>query len=299
MAFLYDAISVADIAALRALDSESSPKRVDGLFVSVADAGSGQPSLYRYSATSTASDSLPLIVEPTDGIGAWYVYTDGVTSASNSFTTIAVSGQSNVVADSSSDTLTLAAGSNITITTNASTDTVTIAASGGGSSNSFANIAVSGQSTVVADDPADTLTLVGSNITITTNAGTDTITFAPGTNVALRNVEQEFTNTQRLGIVNNSFSSSITADLSLGNIQDFTLTGNLTLNATNLRNRAFYNFTFIQGGSGSYTVTFGSAFKFPNDTPPTLSTAVGSVTEISCISNGTVLRCSPGLNYSS
>lgn len=51
----------------------------------------------------------------------------------NAFATIAVAGQSNVVADSSSDTLTLAAGSGITLTTNAGTDTVTIAASGGGS----------------------------------------------------------------------------------------------------------------------------------------------------------------------
>jgi hypothetical protein len=44
----------------------------------------------------------------------------------NAFSTIAVSGQSNVVADSETDTLTLAAGTNITITTNAGSDTVTI-----------------------------------------------------------------------------------------------------------------------------------------------------------------------------
>ena len=49
------------------------------------------------------------------------------TGDQNLFSTVAVSGQSNVVADSTSDTLTLAAGSNVTITTNASTDTVTIA----------------------------------------------------------------------------------------------------------------------------------------------------------------------------
>ncbi len=41
----------------------------------------------------------------------------------------------------------------------------------------FKTIAVSGQSDVVADSPIDTLTLVGSGITITTNASTDTITF--------------------------------------------------------------------------------------------------------------------------
>lgn len=50
----------------------------------------------------------------------------------NSFTTISVSGQSDVVADSSSDTLTLVAGTNVTITTNAGTDTITIASTGGG-----------------------------------------------------------------------------------------------------------------------------------------------------------------------
>lgn len=47
------------------------------------------------------------------------------------FKTIAVSGQSDVVADTTTDTLTLAAGTNITITTNAGTDTITISASGG------------------------------------------------------------------------------------------------------------------------------------------------------------------------
>ena len=48
------------------------------------------------------------------------------------FKTVAVSGQSDVVADGVEDTLTLAAGSNVTITTNAGTDTVTIASTGGG-----------------------------------------------------------------------------------------------------------------------------------------------------------------------
>ncbi len=55
------------------------------------------------------------------------------------FSTIAVSGQSNVVADATSDTLTLAAGANVTITTNAGTDTITIAAAGGSGSPGGAN----------------------------------------------------------------------------------------------------------------------------------------------------------------
>ena len=52
--------------------------------------------------------------------------------ATYAFRTIAVAGQSSVVAETTADTLTLVAGSNITLTTNAATDTITIAASGGG-----------------------------------------------------------------------------------------------------------------------------------------------------------------------
>tara|TARA_R100000479_G_scaffold172885_1_gene118027 strand:+ start:1853 stop:3883 length:2031 start_codon:yes stop_codon:yes gene_type:complete len=72
-------------------------------------------------------------ITPSDlGIGS-----GGGGSASDSFKTIAVSGQSNVVADSSTDTLTYVAGSNMTITTDASTDTITFASSGSG--GSYAN----------------------------------------------------------------------------------------------------------------------------------------------------------------
>ena len=47
--------------------------------------------------------------------------------------------------------------------------------------NAFGTIAVSGQSNVAADSNSDTLTLVaGSNITITTTPGTDTVTVAAG-----------------------------------------------------------------------------------------------------------------------
>jgi hypothetical protein len=52
--------------------------------------------------------------------------------ATYAFRTIAVAGQSSVVAETTQDTLTLVAGSNVTITTNAATDTITISATGGG-----------------------------------------------------------------------------------------------------------------------------------------------------------------------
>ncbi len=127
------------------------------------------------------------------------------------FKTIHVATQTDVVADTAADTLTLVAGSGTTITTNAATDTITISATGSGgtvtttgspssgditkfsgassitnatagtdyTALAFKTIQVATQSDIVADSAADTLTLVaGSNITITTNAGTDTVTFA-------------------------------------------------------------------------------------------------------------------------
>lgn len=80
------------------------------------------------------STSITITADYKVGVGsysAWTILIAGELGASNVFSTIAVSGQSNVVADNSTDTLTLVAGTNITITTNASTDTITINSSGG------------------------------------------------------------------------------------------------------------------------------------------------------------------------
>lgn len=109
-----------------------------------------------------------------DGIAA------GAEVNQNSFSTIAVSGQTSVNADSNTDTLNLAAGTGITLTTDAGSDTVTITSTATGSvTEAFKTISVSGQSDVVADGATDTLTLAaGSNITLTTDAATDTITIA-------------------------------------------------------------------------------------------------------------------------
>lgn len=112
---------------------------------------------------------------------SWNLVTSSLSVTPETFKTIQVAGQSDVVADSYNDTLTLVAGSNITLTTDAATDSVTItglAGGGGGdvNQNAFSTIAVSGQTSVAADAVTDTLNLAaGSGITLTTN-GTDTVT---------------------------------------------------------------------------------------------------------------------------
>lgn len=54
----------------------------------------------------------------------------------------------------------------------------------------------------------------------------------------------------------------------------------------------------IQGGSGSYTITWNSCFKWPSGIAPTLSTTVGAVDMVVCHSrDGTNLNCNFGGDY--
>jgi len=90
---------------------------------------------------------------------------------SDSFTTIAVAGQSNVIADSSADTLTLVAGTGITITTNASTDTITFTSTASSGATAFTDLSDSANLTV------DQFYLPAITILNTTNNGASSYRF--------------------------------------------------------------------------------------------------------------------------
>ena len=63
---------------------------------------------------------------------------------------------------------------------------------GSGATSAFKTVKVSGQSDVVADAGSDDLTLAaGSNVTITTNAGTDTVTIASSGGAALAGIDDQ------------------------------------------------------------------------------------------------------------
>jgi hypothetical protein len=81
-------------------------------------------------------------------------------AATSSFSTIAVSGQSNVVADSTTDTLTLVAGAGMTITTNATNDSITFAASASGGITNGTQLTVNGQSSRSFTVPTTTKRIV-------------------------------------------------------------------------------------------------------------------------------------------
>jgi len=90
----------------------------------------------------------------------------------NCFSTIQVSGQNNITADSNSDTLTFAAGTNVTLATNASSDTITINAAGGA-------LTIQEEGVSLATD-ATTLNFVGSGVTASGTGATKTITITGG-----------------------------------------------------------------------------------------------------------------------
>jgi len=176
------ASSGANLTALNA-DQLTSGTVPDARFPATLPAASGI-NLTALNATNLGSGTVPVLRLGASGTrdattylrgdNTWATVSGG--GASDSFATIAIAGQSSVVADSATDTLTLVAGTGITLTTDAGTDSITITNSGS-SQNTFSIVAVAGQSNVEADSGTDTLTLAaGTGISLTTNAGTDTVT---------------------------------------------------------------------------------------------------------------------------
>src|SRR3990167_1567267 len=88
-------------------------------------------------------------------------------------------------------------------------------------------------------------------------------------------------------------AASITWDLSLGAMATVTLTDNRALaNPTNLVNGASYILIVKQDGTGSRTLSFGSAYKFADGADPVLSTSANAVDVIAFLSDGTSLYSS-------
>ena len=201
--------------------------------------------------TYGSATATPVIVVDTDGriTGISTVAISGGGgggSVSETFKTIAVSGQSDVVADSATDTLTLVAGSNMTITTNANGDSITFASSGGGGSSSSTvrsvnrYVATNNQTLFPSSgtvsysvgyidvylngsklDSTEFTASNGTTVTLTTGASTnDIVELIAYTNVSLTNVTVVNDTTPQLG-----------GDLDL-NGNDITGTGNINVTGT-------------------------------------------------------------------
>ncbi len=82
--------------------------------------------------------------------------------------------------------------------------------------------------------------------------------------------------------------ATITTDCSQASAFTLTLGINATLaNPANLAAGASYLWKITQDSTGNRTLAYGSAFKWPGGTAPTLSTTAGSIDLISAVSDGT------------
>lgn len=105
---------------------------------------------------------------------------------------------------------------------------------------------------------------------------------APSTGVALLAQANVFTKAQTVTPVALTDAASIATDASLSNTFTVTLGGNRTLaNPTNMTNGCIYNWRVKQDGTGSRTLAYGSKFKWPGGTAPTLTTTASATDFIS------------------
>lgn len=95
---------------------------------------------------------------------------------------------------------------------------------------------------------------------------------------AKTDVTQSFTKAQRGAITALTDGATITPDFAAANNFSVTLGGNRTLaNPTNLTAGQHGCIVITQDGTGSRTLAYGSNWKFPNGTAPTLTTTASAV----------------------
>ena len=147
--------------------------------------------------------SSKLLINGNSGASGQMLTTDGFGNISwsspvtqeSGFKTLAVSGQSNVVADQAGDTLNISAGTGISISTDASTDTITITNTNTSAGSEAFRTINAGGTTIQADNNTDTLTLTpGTNVSFSVDAINDSITINASTDGELN--QNAFTQVQ-------------------------------------------------------------------------------------------------------
>ena len=93
---------------------------------------------------------------------------------------------------------------------------------------------------------------------------------------------------QRVLVQTLSDGANIAWDLNLGGQAKVTLGGNRTLdNPTNLVAGAIYTLRVIQDGTGTRLLSYGSAYLWPKDVPPTLTTTASATDVLVFLCDGT------------
>jgi hypothetical protein len=190
-----------------------------------------------------------------------------------------------------------------------STDPIITNTDLGSSQAIFKNVAVPGQTTVVADSNNDTLTFeAGSNVTITTNASTDTVTIASTDT----NTTYDLTNTSVAGgssinlVPSSGGTDSInitgttneievthsTGGIQIGLPNDVVIAGNLTVIGTTTTNNvetvSTSNGVIFEGNAADANELTLLAGTLTADRTVTLPDATGTIALTSDIGNGTL-----------
>ena len=136
------------------------------------------------SGTYGSSSSVPVIKLESNGrISAISTATvTGGGGSSNSFSTILVSGQPNVIANTSTAPLTLVAGSGMTITTVGTSNTITFASTGGFSGGTIADQLISSNTLASTSNTTGSLIVTG-GVGITGNLYTGNIVLSVGNSI--------------------------------------------------------------------------------------------------------------------
>ena len=237
----------------------------DGTYTWVAQGGGGGGGSYAdtdVDAHLNVSGAGSNEVLQWDGSDYTWAAFPSVDSA-NTFGTISVAGQDDVVADSSTDGLTIVAGSNVTITTDANADSITINASGGGGGGGTDLNSLTGGTLDVASDSIGFIDADDSN-----NSKKDTIadfvTAIAGSNLTASN-----------GVLNASAGSSYTdsdaiaavtgADLDMSGNK--VLFGNVYSTEGDLPNASTYHgmFAHVHGTGAAYFAHAGNWVQLANN----------------------------------
>lgn len=144
-------------------------------------------------------------------------------------------------------------------------------------------------------------TAANSTLGLVKSADTTHITISGGSmNVGSDVVLIDETNTFTAGIHTTTDAltpsgspTTVAVSLADGNVFSFTLTDDTTLsNPTNMA-AGEYTFIITQDGTGSHTLSFGSAYKFKEGSTDysTVDPAANSVSILACVSDGTNMYC--------
>jgi hypothetical protein len=202
----------------------------------------------------------------------------------------------------------ITAGTGISVT-GTSTDPIITNTDLGSSQAIFKNVAVAGQSTVVADSNNDTLTIAaGSNVTITTNATTDTVTIsstdtnttydlvadatAGGAVILLNGNDLSQDAVKILGTSNEIEVTRSGNDITVGLPNNVVIAGNLTVIGTTTTNNvetvSTSNGVIFEGNAADANELTLIAGTLTADQTITLPDATGTIALLSNIGNGTL-----------